>query len=318
MPAIQEWITQIDLLYSRNLQEAEGEFLTLVERALKDFPPVSLERVMLYNELGGYYRHIGRFARSEDAFLKAIEIFQTLSPEYRKSPNYATTLNNLAGLYRLAGDYHKAGRLFDDVLELFRNLDNVDSYLYASALNNAGLVSQNLGEYEKALALHTQAYAIIEKLPRDYYLLGTTLLNMSNPLAELGQRQEAQNAIETALCLCEQGAGVESPQYAAILNMQAKLRFQEGDNSGAMESLLRALDICVKCKGWENHETAAVQKSLGRVCLAAGRPEEAFQYLQQASKTIAVLYPPEHPESEDIRKLLQRIRDIQEKADEPQ
>lgn len=318
MAAIQEWITQIDLLYSRNLQEAEGEFLTLVERALKDFPPVSLERVVLYNELGGYYRHIGRFARSEDAFLKAVEVFHALSPEYRKSPNYATTLNNLAGLYRLTGDYNKAGRLFDEVLELFRNMDNVDSYLYASALNNAGLVSQNLGDYGKALELHTQAYAIIEKLPCDYYLLGTTLLNMSNPLAEMGQRQEALNYIQTALCLCEKGAGVESPQYAAILNMQAKLRFQEGDNSGAAESLLRALDICVKCKGWENHETAEVLKSLGRVCLAEGRLEEAFQYLKQASKTIAVLYPPEHPETEDIRELLQRIRDIQKKVDELQ
>lgn len=70
------------------------------------------------------FRHIGRFAWSEDAFLKAIEIFQALSPEYRESPNYVTTLNNLAGLYRLAGEYHKAERLFDEVMPLLSPLVN--------------------------------------------------------------------------------------------------------------------------------------------------------------------------------------------------
>lgn len=315
MPAIQEWITQIDALYSRNLQEVEGEFIMLIERALEDFPAASLERVVLYNELGGYFRHTGRFTQSEEAFLQAIDVFSNLPPAHRESPNYATTLNNLAGLYRLMGDYNKASRLFDEVLNLFQNIGSIDGYLYASALNNAGLVSQNLRDYSKALDLHTQAYAIVEKLPRDYYLLATTLLNMSNPLAELGQRQEALNYIQTALCLCEKGTGVESPQYAAILNMQAKLRIQEGDNSGAEESLLRSLDICVKCKGWENPETAEVLKSLGRICLAANRTEEAFQYLKQASKTIEALYPPEHSEVGDIHKLLKHI---QKKVDKQQ
>ena len=76
------------------------------------------ELIAVYNELGSFYRGVGRYAQSVAAFEKARTLAMT--DLGKDCSQYATILNNMAGTYRLTGNHVKAISLFHEAAEVYR------------------------------------------------------------------------------------------------------------------------------------------------------------------------------------------------------
>ena len=215
------------------------------------------------SELGGYYRGQARYAESESAFLRALDILRGDPGE--DSPDYTTALNNLAGTCRCMGKYEEAERLFRLCLERYAVSPGRQHVLYASALNNYALLCLDRGELARAEALLAQSSEVLSALPacRDEY--ASALCNRSALLLRLDQAEEAVPLLEEAAALYERELGTDTPHYHAALNSLGLARLALHDVAGAAESFRRAVSAAEALYGPEHPETQSIRRTLAQV-----------------------------------------------------
>ena len=178
------------------------------EHRLWDVLPLLRERVALtrteegeessasvaaLNDLGSLLRTLKQLDESEARFRKAAEL--ELGARGR-SADYATCINNLAGTYRLMGDFETAEALFKDALEIYADKVGTDHFVYLSALNNLGLVYQDLKRYEEAERLHGQVLAVLERSGRRDDVFATTINNLAAAAMATGRPDDAQSYLQ--------------------------------------------------------------------------------------------------------------------------
>ena len=215
------------------------------------------------SELGGYYRGQARYAESEAAFLRAVDILRVDPGE--ESPDYTTALNNLAGTYRCMGKYEEAERLFLRCLERYAVSPGRRHVLYASALNNYALLCLDRGELGRAEELLAQSAAVLSALPacRDEY--ASALCNRSALLLRLGRAEEAVPLLREAVALYEQKLGTDTPHYHAALNSLGLAELALHDVTAAAESFRRAVSAAEALYGPEHPETRSLRRTLAQV-----------------------------------------------------
>ena len=191
------------------------------------------------NELGTYYRGIGRYEESAKAFEEAG--YDILSYGQKDTSDYATNRMNLAGTLRLQKKYSQALALYEEALNICRRLDGEQSYHYAAALNNIALVYIDMSQYDKALATAQKALAIIRKLPGVLEEQAISHINCSTAHYHLGQKTAAIQEAAEALSLYEK-IPKKGIHYANALNLQAVLAMDAGKYAQAHENFLKSAD----------------------------------------------------------------------------
>ena len=191
------------------------------------------------NELGTYYRGIGRYEESAKAFEEAG--YDILSYGQKDTSDYATNRMNLAGTLRLQKKYSQALALYEEALNICRRLDGEQSYHYAAALNNIALVYIDMSKYDKALATAQKALAIIRKLPGVLEEQAISHINCSTAHYHLGQKTAAIQEAAEALSLYEK-IPKKGIHYANALNLQAVLAMDAGKYAQAHENFLKSAD----------------------------------------------------------------------------
>lgn len=205
-----------------NDQELEVWLNETLSAFQQEHPDDYFGQSAILNELGGFYRSRGIFDKGEQAFLLAKNLHESIQDF--TSLDYATTLNNLAGIYRLAGDLDRALEMFNEAQKLYETSEKkAPPELYASCLNNKGLVYQDMKRYEEARELFEKALALINDLPNNGYVLATTLSNLAFALHGLGEKDKVALYLDQAIEIFCQEMGEQSPLYQSCLKVREKL-----------------------------------------------------------------------------------------------
>jgi LuxR family transcriptional regulator, maltose regulon positive regulatory protein len=188
----------------------------------------------------------------------------------------ANALSNLGNAYYFEGNLHRLDDCWQKVLEL--DLSTGDVYDALDLMGNFGRVCCHKGELQRAEELFKRALQLLAK-EHDRYprLLGATERDYSDLLRERNQLEESHAMMMRSLPLNEQW-GYISGRGLGYLHMGRILR-AEGDLAGARAMLFQAQDLCRRYTVYPDLEDL-VHVFHARLCLDAGKPEQAWQVLE--------------------------------------
>jgi tetratricopeptide (TPR) repeat protein len=229
----------------------------------------SREYVAALNELGSLLRTLRELDESEARFRQAADIELRVRG---RSADYATCINNLAGTYRLKGDHEAAEALFEEALAIYETEVGTEHFVYLSALNNLGLVYQDLKRYDDAERLHQQALGALQRSGGQDTALATTLNNLASVAMATKRYGEAQGFLRRALEVYRETAGARSVLYLTGVNNLAAACFLAGDYTGAEAGYQEATTLMEQVLGPDHPDTLRARNGLARTRdnLAAG------------------------------------------------
>ncbi|MEH1970501.1 tetratricopeptide repeat protein, partial [Nostoc sp.] len=189
------------------------------------------------------YRILGTIAPAERVLgfvQEAITHYQQaldLCPE-EELQEKAAILNNMAGVIADQGDIPKAIALWEQSLEIFEQIGDVQGK--ATTLGNMALIIAQQGDIPKAIALWEQDLEISEQIG-DVKLKATTLSYMAQVIAQQGDIPKAIALWEQSLEIYEQIGDVRNK--ATTLNNMALVFTQQGDIPRAIVLYEQNLEI---------------------------------------------------------------------------
>lgn len=205
-----------------NDQELEIWLNEALSAFQQEHPEDFVGQSAILNELGGFYRSRGNFERGEQAFMLAKGLHEAIHDE--TGLDYATTLNNLAGLYRLDGKLEKALEIFEAAQKLYETSEKAaPPELYASCLNNKGLVYQDMKRFEQAKDCFEKALSLVNDLPNNGYVTATTLSNLAFACHGLGERDKVAEYMDKAVEIFRQETGEQGQLYQSCLKVRERL-----------------------------------------------------------------------------------------------
>ncbi len=208
------------------------------------------DATLTISNLGLVYHSTGRYSKSEEYSLKALEIRKN---HLKNNIGYGASLNNLAVLYKDMGKYNESEELFKKANTLIKNANNENSNPYAIVLNNEAMLFQTIGRYDQAESLLNKAIAIAdnnlkEKSPNYIRLY----VNLALLYQLMGELDKAENIYLQALALQEKRIGHKHPDYASLLRNLAALYQQKGNLNKVEDYLTLARDIYKRKFGTQN------------------------------------------------------------------
>lgn len=192
----------------------------------------------LFTNLASLAIHAGDYERARAQLERALGILQVAVPE--NSPLVVPPLLGLARVRRLTGEAD-ASPLLERALQIQENLLGPSHPVVASLLTE--LAQAKLAELflaEEGLYLATRALAIRRHVfGGGHPLVGESLANVGDQWLGRGRPQMARPHYEEAVQVLEAALGPENPSLAHVLLRLALVRFQAGDERGALEAALR-------------------------------------------------------------------------------
>jgi tetratricopeptide (TPR) repeat protein len=152
----------------------------------------------------------------------------------------------------------------------------------ANTLNDLGILSQALGDPERARSYVEQALKIYRRVQgEDHRDTAEIMNNLGYLLQALGDLATARPHLEQALEICRRVQGENHPNTAVCLNNLGLLLQALGDREGARPCYKQALEINRRVLGDHLH-TALCLNNLGVLLYALGDLAAARPHLEQA------------------------------------
>ncbi len=191
-------------------------------------------------------------------------------------------LNNLGEAERLLGQPQNALANFRQAIPLLKAAG--DNKTAAISLNNLGLVYDSLGQHDKALDSYKEGYQLLG--PEPQAIAGQILINASDAYQQLGQPQEAIEALKKSVEISQKvndrpqiGLGL----YQMSLIYQANL----GESKLALDASQQSLTMAREIK--DDRLIALNLNELGQIHQSLGQYDKALEYYQQALPAIKTL-----------------------------
>jgi CHAT domain-containing protein/Tfp pilus assembly protein PilF len=166
---------------------------------------------------------------------------------------------------------------------------------YATSLDYQAHLYRRIGQYDKALPLFQQAFAIRKKALRgehpDY---ATSLNNLAHLYRRIGQYDKALPLFQQTLAIRKNVIGEEHPDYATSLNNLAHLYREMGQNSKALPLYQRALVIRKRTLGEEHPDYATSLNNLANLYTSKGQYDKARPMYLQALALNKKVFGEEH------------------------
>ena len=125
-------------------------------------------------------------------------------------------------------------------------------------------------------------------------------------MREAGRYDESEPLLRDSI---ERYKATVGPEHAATLNAELNLGglllFFRNDAHGALPLLRHAADTLARTTSADARLTIAARKNLGRCLIKLGEPDEAFDVLSTAHESALRAYGADHPEPQEIAKLLE-------------
>ena len=152
----------------------EKEYLSYSKLSISD----KRNLLSIENELVGMYRKNA----SKDNAYKSIDVLNKLIKELDlyDSVTCATSYTNIATCYKVFNDIDNAIKYYSDALDIYkRNNFEINTYKYASLLNNYALALIDVEDYDKAFQYFNEAIDILKSIKDAKLEIALTYLNLA-------------------------------------------------------------------------------------------------------------------------------------------
>ena len=211
--------------------------------------------------LGNYLRMIAAFDEAQDAYERALAIFEAAhGPEH---PEVAVAVNNLGRVLQDRGDFDGAQAAFERALAINEAAHGPEHPEVAINVNNLGGVLRDKDDLDGAQAAFERALAIDEATyGPEHPKIATRVNNLGTVLRDKGDFDGARDAYERALAIYEGTHGPEHPNVATAVNNLGSVLRAKGDLDGARVAFERALAIFESVLGADHPSTRTVRDNL--------------------------------------------------------
>lgn len=213
-------------------------------------------------------------ATALEVYGRALAAFESA----RDDPAVAKTLRAISFVHDTLGDFPRALDNQFRALALDERTGNESSR--AATLRTIGIVYSRSGDPAAGLDFYRKSLALCTR-PGDAIERGKTLNNIGINLKNMGQYLDARAALTEAHAVFV-GLGLPLHRSATLNNMGLVLE-RLGDAAGAERTLREALDLS-EATGYR-YGVAHAGLSLGKLCIAQGRYDEAGAWLAAALET---------------------------------
>lgn len=230
-------LTQLDRLFAeKRISEVEPFLQKCIQQAKEEEDKETL--LMLYNEMTGYYRSLGRTDEAIAVGRKAEQLIEELDFSYTEF--HATTLVNLATAYRAGGEYEEALNIYQKADHIYDDVLIQPDIKRAGLYNNMSMAYQGMGQYEKAIDCLYTALKIVKLFPEHRIEIASTYTNLSTVYFELKNYKEGISALQEALKLYK-GEETKDFHYSALLASLAHGYYLQKDYGKSVEYYTMAL-----------------------------------------------------------------------------
>jgi len=284
---------------------------------------------------------ISRMAGDSQTTREAFRRWSQIAQKHKQPLAAAERLMLLGHWLVERGEWAAARGAYEDARGIFQ--EEEDEYGQAQALNNLAHLDLYHGRTQAAIKTYRRTLRTFEQSPDGQVDVAFTFYNLALAHKNLGQRNEAQQAIERALalarrskdphlearCLAQRGAirddlgewAAASADYsqafrlfdlvgdekhlAIVKGHQAILFKQQGSTDRAEALLLEALAM-LEQEG-DPHEQAVVWFNLADLYFSMGLYEQAWTYVEQAKDTFEEMKSGLLPRVKELRARLEKL-----------
>ena len=224
-------------------RKALSYFLKALPILIREYPDGHTQLSALYVNMGIVYSKMDDIEHAIDYFIRASEMDIALGGE----TNWVLAFNYLD----LGQAYRKTGK--DSLSELYIQKsiaiakDNDFHEVYATGLNELGILQRESGNYDKAISLFTLAIeAVSQNLGPGHHSLGNYYSAVAEVRKEQGLFEEAETFIHEAIRVVRETYGNRHPRIAQFSNQLANLllEWEQFDQAYEMvESGMESLHI---------------------------------------------------------------------------
>jgi tetratricopeptide (TPR) repeat protein len=217
------------------------------------------------------YQVTGSLSTKQGDYARAKELYQEslqLGRELGDMDSVAESLSNLGTLAQRQGAWVQARALYEESLALRRELG--DKWGIAASLNDLGLLASEQDDYERARVLYEESLALARELGHTA-AIATLLNNLGNVATSQGDYERAWALDEESLVLRRR---IDDKSSLAIsLNNLGRVATRLGNYAQAKVLLDEGLALC-RTLG-DKQGIAHLHSSLGDVATARGDYEQA-------------------------------------------
>jgi tetratricopeptide (TPR) repeat protein len=224
-----------------DLRSATDILSAAVVEAEQFLGPMSLRSAMAWNALGIVGKFTAEFDRAEAAYLRALEILESLGSAHL---SVAGVLHNLGGLE------HERGRPDPGIgwaargLAIRESLMGTDHPDVAADLGALAALYAQAGRLDEARTTYERALDIFERrLGPDHYEVGVVCGNLAAVFAEQGEPDRAEAFYERSLRLKAAALGPAHPDMAVTLHNYAVFLADAGVTDRSQDLFGRAEQI---------------------------------------------------------------------------
>ncbi|MDQ3393266.1 MAG: CHAT domain-containing protein [Bacteroidota bacterium] len=230
--------------------------------------------VVILNDLGLCYNHIGEFQKAEETYKETLLIKKALLGE--NDLDYAATLLNLAFIYQEQNKYKEAENVYESILQNYQiNYGNKHPE-YAGILNYFGLLYKASGDYEKAVSSFKSALQIyVFSYGKENIFYATVLKNIGSIYRSKGDLIKSKELISEAVDLSIKILGNEHPDIGHFLMDKASLLEQMAEYGEAERIYITAIEIQKRNFEEEKLNLASSYNSLAGLYIKIGNLEKA-------------------------------------------
>ena len=190
--------------------------------------------VLICNELGGYYRAVGRHEEGVPLYMLAIDCLKALN--MLGSENHATTLINQATNFAVWGKPTEALSIFEEARQILEALGIEIDFTVATLHNNMSILCQDMDDLNSALKHLNKALEILCQLDDTAIEVATTYTNMAQINLSLGNIDSAMIDAEKSLEMFDAAKALDDVHYSAALETYGQICKAQGKIADALVS----------------------------------------------------------------------------------
>lgn len=237
---INEFYDTLDGFYSQNQSsKAEKYLLTTLENTRKNLDNGGI--LLVCNELGGFYRAMGKHTEAEPVYVEALEALKQLN--MLGSENHATTLINQATNYAVWGKPKEALDIFKEAEEILKALGFEKDFRLAAMHNNMSILCQDMENYDQASKHLSKALEILSVLEDTEIEVATTYTNLAQIQLQQGHLETALETVEKSLSCFEAAGALTDTHCSAAFETRGHIYFNLGRYEDALESYKSAAEL---------------------------------------------------------------------------
>jgi tetratricopeptide (TPR) repeat protein len=197
---------------------------------------------------------------------------------------------------KFSGRFDEAEPLYHRAIEIILAATGSDEHPdIADIYHNLGGLEHARGNYVAAEPLARRSVRLRRASMPDHPSLALDEAALAAILDELGQRDEAETLLRSALVVLERVPAAHRHERAVALNNLAALRYRQGDFEEAEALYRRALTIKLELLPSDAPEIASTLNNLAIVLRKRGATEEALAMYAEALRVFRRGLQPSHP-----------------------